>query len=63
MTPTASDDDDDFLDELPTAVKLERLERLIEDAIAEAVAQELDGPPVDEAELDPAAFCAIGTRA
>lgn len=64
MTPTASDDDDDFLDELPTAVKLERLDRLIEEAIAEAVQVELelapDGEPVER--LDPAEFCAIGTR-
>ena len=47
-------EDDDFFDEMPTIVLIRRL---IEDAIAEA---QPDEEPT--CELDPAEFCAIGTR-
>jgi len=55
MMPTTTDDDD-FFDELPTAVMIRRL---IDEAIAEAQG-ELDEQLEDE--LDPAEFVAIGTR-
>jgi len=54
--PTTTDDDD-FFDELPTAVMVKRL---IDQAIAEAQleSEEL----LEEEALDPAEFVAIGTR-
>jgi hypothetical protein len=54
--PTSTIEYDDFLDELPTAVLVKRL---IDEVLAETEPEEVD--EVTE-ELDPAAFCAIGTR-
>jgi hypothetical protein len=54
--PTSTIEYDDFLEELPTAVMVERL---IDETLAEIEPEETE--EVTE-ELDPSEFCAVGTR-